>query len=115
MPGMSAYSTSKLAGHRYMEYLATEYDQLRTFTMLPGIVKTDLADPKFYEYAQDEAEQTGALALYLASPRADYLKGSLTSINWDLAEMEARKSDIEQGILKLIWMPVLPASGGSGI
>jgi len=63
----------------------------------------------------DEAEQTGAMALYLASSRADYLKGSLTSINWDLGEMEARKADIEKGMLKLQWMPVLPIGGGSGI
>ena len=42
--------------------------------------------------AQDQPEQTGALALYLASSRADYLKGSLTSVNWDLEEMEERKS-----------------------
>ncbi|KAK3646834.1 hypothetical protein LTR56_008321 [Elasticomyces elasticus] len=114
-PGLSAYSTSKFAGHRYMEYLAAEYPSIRAFTLMPGIVPTDLADPQFLQYALDEGEQTGALALYLASPRGDYLKGSLTSINWDLDEMEARKSDIEQGLLKLKWVPVLPASGGSGI
>lgn len=68
----------------------------------------------FVEYAKDEAEQTGALALYLASGRADYLKGSLTSVNWDLEEMEARKEDIEQGLLKVKWVPILPTSGGSG-
>jgi hypothetical protein len=68
----------------------------------------------FDMYARDEAEQTGALALYLASSRGDYLKGSLTSINWDLEEMEARKEDIEGGLLKLRWVPILPASGGTG-
>lgn len=68
----------------------------------------------FDEYAKDEAEQTGCLALFLASSRADYLKGSLTSINWDLEEMEAHKEDIEQGVLKMKWVPILPTSGGSG-
>ena len=82
---------------------------------MPGIVKTELSDPSFAQYALDEGEQTGALALYLASPRADYLKGSLTSINWDIGEMEACKSAIEEGMLKLKWIPVLPPSGGSGI
>jgi len=38
----------------------------------------------------------------------------LTSINWDLEEMEARKEDIEGGLLKLRWVPILPASGGTG-
>jgi len=114
-PGFSSYSISKLAGHRYMDYLGEEYRQLRTFTLLPGIVKTDMSDPAIVDFAKDEAEQTGAMALYLASPRADYLKGSLTSINWDISEMEARKDDIEKGMLKINWIPVLPVSGGSGI
>lgn len=68
----------------------------------------------FREYAKDEAEQTGALALFLASSRGDYLRGSLTSINWDLQEMEEHKEEIEQGLLKIKWVPILPASGGSG-
>jgi hypothetical protein len=68
----------------------------------------------FDEYAKDDAEQTGCLALYLASSRADYLKGSLTSVNWDLEEMEARKADIEKGLLKIKWVPILPTSGGTG-
>ena len=68
----------------------------------------------FDEYARDESEQTGALALYLASSRADYLKGSLTSVNWDLEEMEQHKEEIEQGLLKVKWVPILPTSGGAG-
>jgi hypothetical protein len=76
---------------------------------------TAMAEGKGFDmYAIDEAEQTGALALYLASSRADYLKGSLTSVNWDLEEMEARKEDIEQGLLKIKWVPVLPTGGGTG-
>lgn len=69
---------------------------------------------KFAMYARDEAEQTGALSLYLASSRGNYLKGSLTSINWDLEEMEERKGEIEKGELKIKWVPVLPTSGGTG-
>lgn len=92
-----------------------DYPGIRTFTLLPGIVSTDMTiNSGFDEYAIDEVEQTGALALYLASNRADYLKGSLTSVNWDLEEMEARKIDIEKGLLKVKWVPILPISGGSG-
>jgi len=115
VPGNSAYATSKLACHRYMEFVGTEYPGIRSFTLLPGIVLTAMAENKGFDmYAIDEAEQTGALALYLASSRADYLKGSLTSVNWDLEEMEARKEDIEQGLLNIKWVPILPTSGGSG-
>jgi hypothetical protein len=70
---------------------------------------------QFISYANDEGEQTGALGLYLSSPRGDYLVGSLTSINWDLAEMEAHKEEIEKGLLKNKWVPVLPVGGGMGL
>jgi len=69
----------------------------------------------FSIFAKDEAELTGCLALFLASDRANYLRGSLTSVNWDLEEMEAHKNDIENGLLKIKWIPVLPVSGGTGI
>lgn len=114
-PGYAVYSTSKLAAHRYMEYVGAEYPKIRSFSLLPGVVNTDLSNKTgFVDYAQDEAEQTGALALYLASSRADYLTGSLTSVNWDLDEMEAHKEDIKKGLLQIKWVPILPVSGGSG-
>ncbi|KAF2111785.1 short chain dehydrogenase-like protein [Lophiotrema nucula] len=114
LPGYSTYSISKLAGQRYTEYLQVEYPTLRIFSLLPGIAITEMTDPAFFDFAQDKPEQTGALALFLATPRADYLKGGLTSINWDLQEMEEHKKEIEDGLLKIKWHPILPASGGSG-
>lgn len=69
----------------------------------------------FVNYAQDEGEQTGALGLYLASSRGDYLVNSLTSINWDLGEMEVHKKEIEDGLLRIKWVPVLPVGGGEGL
>lgn len=71
-------------------------------------------DTAFSQYAKDEAEQTGTLALYLASHSAEYLRGALTSINWDLEEMQDHKAEIEQGLLKIKWIPILPTSGGTG-
>ena len=98
------------------DHLNTEYPSLRAFTLLPGVVKTDMLYDGFGIYAQDEPELTGAMALYLAAPRADFLKGSLTSVNWDVQEMEARKVDIvNKGLLKMSWVPILPVSGGSGL
>ncbi len=94
----------------------SEFPSLRAFTLLPGIVATDIGtDDGLVQYAKDEGEQTGALGLYLASPRGDWLKGSLTSINWDLEEMEAHKAEVADGMLKTQWVSVLPCSGGSGI
>ena len=67
-------------------------------------------------YAQDEPEMVGSISLYLSQERADFLKGALMSVNWDVREMEARKEDIEsKGLLRTTWVPILPASGGSGL
>ena len=114
-PRNAAYSISKFAANRYMEYVELDYPTLRAFTLLPGVVKTDMLYDDYDVYAQDEPELTGALALYLAQDRADFLKGSLTSVNWDVQEMEARKEDVvKKGLLKTTWMPILPVNGGSG-
>ncbi|ORX98767.1 hypothetical protein BCR34DRAFT_576965 [Clohesyomyces aquaticus] len=116
-PTHSSYSISKLAGQRYLEYLDLEYPTLRVFYVLPGIVATDMqkeVGEAFEPYAKDQAELSGALALYLASSRADYLKGSMTSINYDIGEMEEHKEEIEKGLLKIKWISPLPINGGSG-
>ncbi|KAK5268226.1 hypothetical protein LTR99_003160 [Exophiala xenobiotica] len=117
VPGNSAYGTAKLAAHKYMEFIHLEYPTMRSFTLLPGVVSTALTaqNTEFLPFAKDKAEQTGGLALYLAQERADYLKGSLTSINWDIEEMEAHKKEIEEDkVLQTKWIPILPCNGGSG-
>lgn len=95
--------------------MRAEYAHIRAFTLLPGIVESDLQNKDYALYAQDEAELTGALSLYLATARAEYLRNSLTSVNWDLEEMESHKAEIEQGLLKVKWVAPLPCSGGSGL
>ena len=59
---------------------------------------------------------TGLLALYLSTSRADFLKGGLTSIDWDVEEMEAHEDEItKRKLLQIKWIPNLPASGGQGL
>jgi hypothetical protein len=83
--------------------------------MLPGIVPSDLSDKdEFVQFAKDEGELSGVYGLYLASPRGDYLKGSLVSVNWDLEEMESHKAEVLEGALKIKWIAALPCSGGYG-
>ena len=56
-------------------------------------------------FALDKGIQTGGLSLYLAQPKADYLKGSFVSVNWDLDGLEKHKSEItEQKLLKLAFL-----------
>lgn len=83
---------------------------------MPGIVKTDMTGPAFLPYALDEAELTGSMCLYLSTSRADYLKSSSVSVNWDVAEMEASKGRIvDEKLLQIKWLSPLPHSGGSGL
>ena len=76
---------------------------------------TDLMNTEFESSAKDEAELAGSLILYLAQPKADYLKGCLTSVNWDVEEMELHKDEIVgKKILQMSWVPILPCSGEKG-
>ncbi|KAF2203381.1 NAD(P)-binding protein [Delitschia confertaspora ATCC 74209] len=107
VPGMSAYSGSKMALLKLAEYLDAEKPNLRVFTVHPGIVAaTDTNRGMVVEsltpFAIDKGIQAGGLSLYLAQPKADYLKGSFISVNWDVDELEAHKSEItEKQLLKL--------------
>lgn len=42
------------------------------------------------------AEMTGGLSLYLDTPRADFLRGSYVSVNWDVEEMEEHAEEIKE-------------------
>ena len=93
-----------------------EYPNLRSFTLFPGIVQTTLLVDTFTQYGKDHPDLTGMLCLYLATERADFLRGGLTSVNWDVQETEAHKEEIVRDrMLDIKWVPILPASGGKGL
>jgi NAD(P)-dependent dehydrogenase (short-subunit alcohol dehydrogenase family) len=86
VPGMSAYSGSKMALLKLAEYLDAEKSNLRVFTVHPGIVAVTetnrgMVVDQLTPFAHDKGIQTGGLSLYLAQPKADYLKGSFISVN----------------------------------
>ena len=55
---------------------------------------TALQQEYFYPFAKDHVDLTGMLALYLVQPRADFLKGSMVCVNWDVDELEQHKEEI---------------------
>ena len=134
-PGHSGYSTAKLAGQRFVEFsdtgksglhqfkeyrnlLCAEYPNLRAFTTVPGVVPVESfpKDHPFYSFAKDHPDLTGMLALYLAQPKADWLRGQFVSVNWDIEEMLEHKEELlQKKALRLAWLPILPASGGTGL
>lgn len=85
-PGLSSYSASKLALMRFVEILNVEKPDLRVFTVHPGIIEQTETGrggkiDAFAAFAKDKGILTGGLSLYLAQPKADYLRGSYLSVN----------------------------------
>ncbi|KAK2753230.1 hypothetical protein FQN54_007921 [Arachnomyces sp. PD_36] len=109
-PGMSSYSGSKMGAIKLAEYLDAEQPKLRVFSVHPGIVGvTDtnrgMVVDSLTPFAHDKGIQTGGLSLYLAQPKADYLKGSFISVNWDVDELEAHQKEIvDEKLLKLAFL-----------
>ncbi len=85
MPGISSYSTNKLAVIKLGEYVDAEYPEIRVFSVHPGIVAANegrgMFTPAFMPFAKDPTILTGALTTYLTTPRADFLKGGFISVN----------------------------------
>ena len=48
---------------------------------MSGNVLSKLTNPDFAPFATDSGLLTGGMTLYLSTPRADYLKGGLCSVN----------------------------------
>jgi hypothetical protein len=83
---------------------------------MPGVAATDMTTGFWKPYALDHVDLVGMLALYLVQPRADFLKGSMVGVNWDVEEMEQHKEEIvDKKLLQTAWLPILPISGGSGL
>jgi NAD(P)-dependent dehydrogenase (short-subunit alcohol dehydrogenase family) len=95
MPGSSSYSVSKLAMAKITQYLHAESPNIRAFVVHPGIIPTAIST--LGESAKDTVELAAGLNLYLASHRADFLRGRYTTANWDVDEMEAHKEEILRG------------------
>jgi len=83
---------------------------------MPGISPTEMANEFWLQFAKDHEDLTGMLALYLAQPRADFLKGSMVGVNWDVDELEQHKDEIVAGkLFQTSWLPILPFNGGKGL
>ncbi|KAL4936179.1 hypothetical protein BDV06DRAFT_228132 [Aspergillus oleicola] len=92
-PGLSSYFISKLGVAKFTEFVCAEHEQVVAYSLSPGIVKTSMTLEAFEPYAKDTAELTGAVTVYLAAERPDYLNGRHLSVNWDVEELEARKAE----------------------
>lgn len=81
LPNMSSYISSKLASSRIMEILHAEQPAVRCFTLLPGLLKTAMTAEAFLPFARDDPVLSGGMTLFLSTPRAEWLRGSVVSVN----------------------------------
>ncbi|KAJ4079026.1 hypothetical protein NW760_014713 [Fusarium oxysporum] len=93
-PGMGGYTASKLALVRIMENLHVEQPNMRVFLLMPGIVQTGMTVDSLKPYAKDSPSLSGSWTLFLSTPRAEWMRGGIVSVNWDIEEMEAHKDEI---------------------
>ncbi|KAJ5372041.1 oxidoreductase short chain dehydrogenase/reductase family [Penicillium concentricum] len=92
-PSLSSYFISKLSVAKMTEFVTAENPNVTAYSLSPGIVLTSMTLDSFKPFAKDSAELTGAVTVYLAAKRPEYLNGRHLSANWDLEELETRQSE----------------------
>jgi NAD(P)-dependent dehydrogenase (short-subunit alcohol dehydrogenase family) len=80
-PGMAGYTASKLAFVRIMENLHVEQPGIRVFLLMPGIVQTEMTVDSLKPYSKDTAGLSGSWTLFLSTPRAEWMRGGIVSVN----------------------------------
>lgn len=96
-----------------MEFVHAEQPDVRCFSVFPGLVATEMPPKQYLDFAKDDPMLTGGLSLFLATERADWLRGSVVSVNWDFEEMERHREEIvEKGLVKLAFTGARFGKGG---
>lgn len=102
----SAYQTTKFTVCRFTEFLVAEYGEqgLVAVAFHPGGVKTELAltMPEWMHHVLiDTPELPAHTMVWLCKENRDWLSGRWIAANWNMEELEARKSEIlEKNLLK---------------
>jgi len=96
IPGMSGYTTSKLALQHLTRYVAAQYPNVASVSLSPGLVDTDLLQPYFRQFDLDTPELTGGTVVWLAKDpkRASFLSGRYVCAEWSVEDLVERKDEI---------------------
>lgn len=109
-PGGSAYQTSKLAIIRFCEFIVAENPNVVAFSVHPGGVESgtscNLPQGMKESILLDTAELSASTLLWLGGKRRTWLNGRYVSALWDMAELEAKREEIEDGELLKVRMVV---------
>lgn len=105
-PGLCGYQTSKFALCRFTEFLAKDFEEwgLIAISLHPGGVLTNMTTNtpiSWHVHLQDDPRLAADTIVWLAKQRRSWLSGRYISSTWDMAELEARKTEIvDQDLLK---------------
>ncbi|KAH9907395.1 hypothetical protein F4778DRAFT_721772 [Xylariomycetidae sp. FL2044] len=92
LPGLSSYTSSKLAQAKLFEFLAAENPEVFVATMHPGLVDTNLftdTGGRADQLPMDNVRLPAHFLLWMASPEAAFLRGRCARANWDVEELKA--------------------------
>ncbi|KAI1094910.1 hypothetical protein F5B19DRAFT_489810 [Rostrohypoxylon terebratum] len=111
LPGLSAYTASKLAQAKMLEFLAAENPNIFVAAVNPGMIETD----NFYRTGgkperlpMDTVQLPAHFIVWMASPEASFLRGRCAWANWDVEELKAKKAAIEEGLFMTAGFKGLP-------
>lgn len=92
---------SKLAVTKFTAYLNAEYPAITSVSLDPGIVPTDMGCSVSFlaPFMRDTPELCGGASVWLSSGDKKFLSGKYVSANWDVDELEKRKTEILDGNL----------------
>lgn len=103
LPGFSSYCISKMAQAQLIAFLQAENPSVRCVSMHPGVIDSDMNTKANMDFSKDDSSLPGAFAVWLAGPRADWVKGRFFWANWDVKELTEQKSRIaEQDHLRMM-------------
>ncbi|KAI1049597.1 hypothetical protein LB505_008075 [Fusarium chuoi] len=106
VPGASAYQTSKFALCRFTEFIDKEYYEqgIIAISIHPGGIKTELAlkmPQAMHSHLNDTLELAADTMVWLSRERRDWLSGRFITVNWDMEELEKKKTEIlERNLFK---------------
>ncbi|CRG84836.1 hypothetical protein PISL3812_02025 [Talaromyces islandicus] len=102
-PGLSAYTSSKLAVVKLIEHIAAEAPSVFAAALNPGVIHTAMLEKAgggdTGSLPVDSVELPADFMVWLTSSEASFLNGRYVYANWDINELRARAEEIQSGIL----------------
>lgn len=101
-----AYNVSKLACNRLIEHIDNDHrakDGIHAYALHPGAVMTPQTvghqGEVWGQILSDDEGLAGAFCVWLSREKKGWLSGRYVSCNWDVDDLEGKKSQIEEGDL----------------